>query len=274
MARKKKQEESSGDSAGWLTTYTDLTTLLMTFFVLLLSMATIDDNRKREALNSLVGAFGLLPSGRVPIGTTKGMDVREASPPMKPTRPLDFTMLKEITLKNNLDDQVKVQREGRKYVLSIDGRVLFEPGTQTLTPEMRTYLSILAIYLKKSSYDIEIRGHCDPYEDLSGAFGPRYLWVLSAKRAFAVSQFLQSRGIPPNRISAHGFGAYWPLVDSLRYPYLRYKNSRVEIVIGRNATIPTYLARARPRPVPFLNYKDFLFKLFPHPGRDKPQARK
>ena len=261
---KKKDDEQPKQGGGWLTTYTDLTILLMTFFVLLLSMSVIDENRKREALNSLVGAFGLLPSGRCPAGVLKGTDVREPSPPLEPTRPLDPKLLKEITVKNNLDKDIAVTKEANKIVLRISNRVLFDTGSTRLNPEIQSYLAILAAYLRCSHYDVEIRGYCDPYRDLPETPTFHYLWVLSAKRALSVAQFLIYQGIPKTRLSAHGFSCYWPLVDSIRYPHLRYKNSRVEIIIGpRSDTIPAILVKPRPRAPHFFNYKDFLFSLFP-----------
>lgn len=265
MARKRKKTDAGGgaDSAGWLTTYTDLTTLLMTFFVLLLSMSVMDENRKREVLNSLVGAFGILPAGRSPIGKPKGIDVRKPSSPMEATNPLNFELLKEITFQNNLDTEVQLSREGDKFLLRINERVLFQPGTVTLRPEMQAYLSVLAARLREADRDVEVRGHTDPYEDLSGKFGPNHEWVLATQRAQAVSRYLEQQGLATDRISSHGFASYWPLVDSLKYPYLRYKNSRVEIVMGRNETLPTNLIKKTPRPIPFFRYKNFWFQLFP-----------
>lgn len=264
MARKRKKSSGGGGGeAGWLTTYTDLCTLLMTFFVLLLSMSVIDENRKREALNSLVGAFGLLPAGRSQIGAEKGTDVREGSAPLEATSPLNFDLLKEVTLKNNLDADIEVTKEGDKFLLRINQRVLFEPGTVTLRPELQAYLAALAVRLKGSKYDIEIRGHVDPYEDLDGRYGPNHGWALSAQRAQAVAMFLLEQGLSADRISAHGFGSYWPLVDGLKMPHLRYKNSRVEIVLGRNEVLPSTLIRQKPQPIPYYRYKNFWFQLFP-----------
>ena len=264
MARKKKRNSGGGGGGeGWLTTYTDLCTLLMTFFVLLISMSVIDENRKREALNSLVGAFGLLPAGRSPIGAGKGTDVREGSAPLEATSPLNFDLLKEVTLKNNLAPDIEVTKEGDKFLLRINQRVLFEPGTVILHPELQAYLAALAAKLKDSKYDIEIRGHIDPYEDLDGRFDSHHGWALSAQRAQAVARFLLGQGLSAERISAHGFGSHWPVVDGLKLAHLRYKNSRVEIVLGRNELLPTTLVRQKPRPIPYYRYRNFWFRLFP-----------
>lgn len=272
MARKRKKsdEGGGGDSAGWLTTYTDLTTLLMTFFVLLLSMSVMDENRKREVLNSLVGAFGILPAGRSPIGKPKGIDVRKPSAPMEATDPLNFELLKEIIFQNNLSTEVQLAREDEKFLLRINERVLFQPGTVILRPEMEAYLSELAARLKNADCDIEVKGHTDPYEDLSSKFGPHHEWVLSTQRAQAVSRYLEQQGLATDRISSHGFASHWTMVDSFKYPYLRYKNSRVEIVMGRNETLPTSLIKKTPRPIPFFRYKNFWFRLFPG-ARDRAQ---
>jgi len=53
MAKKKKHDADDGPSQGWMLTFCDLVTLLLTFFVMLNSMAVRDDRRVRLALGSL-----------------------------------------------------------------------------------------------------------------------------------------------------------------------------------------------------------------------------
>lgn len=64
MARKKRQKESSGGSPEWLTTYSDLVTLLLCFFVLLFSFSEIDASKFRNIMNSFQGGAGVL-SGEI-----------------------------------------------------------------------------------------------------------------------------------------------------------------------------------------------------------------
>ncbi|RLB14628.1 MAG: flagellar motor protein MotB, partial [Deltaproteobacteria bacterium] len=71
----KKKQEQSQNTNSWLTTYTDLMILLLTFFVLLISISVVDANKQRVALNSLVGAFGFKPGGHSVIGVKKGMNI-------------------------------------------------------------------------------------------------------------------------------------------------------------------------------------------------------
>lgn len=269
MARKEREESSGGGEGGsWLTTYTDLCTLLLTFFVLLLSMSVIDPERKKEALNSLVGAFGFLSGGRSPIGEEIGKDIREATPPIKENSPISYDMLKELTIRNNLDPEADIIKEENRIVVRINDRILFEPGSLRLTPQGEKFLALLGVYLKKGFEEIEIRGHVDMYEMPGNPEWPQQAWKLSTLRALEVYRFFLDMGISPERMSAHGMSYFWPVVDSTQYPHLRYKNRRIEIIIGRNPTIPQSLFSKKPSPHSYVNYKNFFFRLFPKIGEE------
>lgn len=267
---RKPADDGAPESGRWLTTYCDLCTLLLTFFVLLLSMSMIDETRKRVALDSLVGAFGFLPYGRSPIGKEKGMDVSEPAAPMITDAPFDFEMLQEITQKNELDPDVKLLKKEEKLVIVIDEKVLFRSGTFELQPRMQDYLGTLARYLKNDPRELEIRGHTDRFEMLGHPRWTDYSWELSTRRAMAVSRYLMSQGIAADRLSAHGFSYHRPVVDGQRFPHLRHKNHRVEIIVGVIDTLPSSLVKSRAQGSPFFNYKNFIFRMFPMPAADRP----
>lgn len=262
MGRKSK-EETKQNTNQWITTYTDLMTLLLTFFVLLLSMSVKDEIRTRKALNSLVGAFGLLPGGRSPLGKAKGTDIRDPSAPILPSKPIDFELLKELTTSNELNPDIQILKRKHKLVIRINQRVLFAPGSTELSPHIMDYLKMLAEYLRVSQSDIEISGHSDRYEDLRNPNWSEYSWKLSAQRAQLVHDFFLQQGIAAERLSAHGFSYFKPIVDSLLFPDLRYKNQRVEIMLGANSKVPTKLLGTKPKPKSHINYKDFLFRIRP-----------
>ena len=58
MARKKKKSGGGDELPAWLVTFSDMMTLLLTFFVMLNSMAVIDERRKLVAIGSIIGTFG------------------------------------------------------------------------------------------------------------------------------------------------------------------------------------------------------------------------
>jgi len=274
MAKEDKENGGGGEGGGWLTTYTDLCTLLLTFFVLLLSMSIIDPEKKKEALSSLVGAFGFLTGGRAIIGNPVGTDIREVIAPIQPSSPISFEMLREMTLKNNLNLDVDIIKEKERIIIRINDRILFKKNSYQLSPKGEKFLAALGMYLKKSPEGIEVRGHADPYEMPGNPKWPKLAWELSARRALAVYKFLLDIGIQPNRISAHGMSYYWPVVNSLEMPHLRYKNRRVEIIIGRNPTIPASIYTQEKSPHGYVNYKNFFFRLFPSFGGKDRNAQK
>ncbi len=268
-SRKKKSGGDEGPPAdGWLTTYCDLCTLLLTFFVLLLSMSVIDNTRQKQALNSLVGAFGFLPGGRTAIGTPKGTDISEFEAPMEKNT-LNFDMLREVTMRNELEKDVEIIKKDESLTIVLHQKILFEPGSFELKPAARRYLSQLLPYLAQDSREIEIGGHTDRFEKIETPGWEKLSWTMSAKRAMAVYRYLLSQGLDPTRVSAHGFSFHKPLVDGIQYPHLRERNQRVEIVLTYSRNLPASLLQEEPRSNPFFNYKNFFFRLFPMPEKGR-----
>lgn len=264
QSQRKRLNVEAPNTNRWLITYTDLCTLLMTFFVLLVSMSALDHKRERKALDSLAGSFGYLTGGTSKDIRKEGQSPLSPKNSATPGRSMDIKMLRELALSSNLGtDQVTKERD--KIVLQINQKVLFHPGSTELLPEIKGYLTSLATYLARGEKDVEIRGHTDIYEGVHEAGWPDRSWDLSAKRALAVYSFFQNRGLEAKRMSSHGFSYHRPLVSSLEFPQLSEKNQRVEIVIGPNDSIPSDMLQQQRKANPYFNYKNFFFRLYPMP---------
>ncbi len=266
MASRKDQEDTPSVNR-WMITYTDLCILMLTFFVLLISMSAVDQKRERLALNSLVGSFGLKPGGRTPIGYEKGKDPGQAAARLLSPPAVDMGTLTQMRAVAGLDSEVDLFKDSDKTVIRLTHRELFRAGTFDLNPSVIPYLTALAAHLAQSEEEIEICGHTDTYEDMSSGDWSQHSWEISVNRARGVYDFLRNHGIDAKRISAHGFSYYQPLVDGIEFPQFRFKNMRVEILLGKNENRPAALAERQPTPSHFFNYKNFFFRLYPVPGK-------
>ncbi|NCD24465.1 MAG: flagellar motor protein MotB [Deltaproteobacteria bacterium] len=241
MAREKK-EESSGAGMGWLVTFADLMTLLLTFFVLLLSMATMDRSIMREIAVSLVGDEGLAPSkgaGKVPAKfefieqTLQDQEkIFENHQRLKDTLFPDEVLPKDMprnALLNNLE--VLARPEGVAIVLS-EG-LLFQSGQSELNESSKKLLSEFVAFLASYPVPVNIAGYTD---NVPG--GAKDNYVLSAERAMAVLTFFLEQGFEPERFSVSAYGPDFPLAEN-NSPEGRAKNRRVEILL--KTTGRTYL---------------------------------
>ena len=138
MARKKKASSGGGaeEVPAWMITFSDLTTLLMTFFVLLVSMASLTDTSKRKvALGSVSGKFGTGAPNLDDLTTARGKSVD----------PGPINMFKDLQgLKKRVweDPNSDLRFEYNSLIqrLSIDADVLFGPGSAELSPKGRQLL--------------------------------------------------------------------------------------------------------------------------------------
>ena len=242
MAIRRKRSDSADSSATWLVTFADLMTLLLSFFVLLLSMSSMDKSILRDVVSHFVGDMGLAPkkgAGRI---TTKFefMDRVIANPAEaldNPQRIKDLLFPDEIlpegmtrsTLDENL--QVLVRPEGIALVLS-DG-LLFDTGESALKEDSRKLLAEFARFLASVTMPVNVSGYTD---NVPSSRTDNY--TLSAQRAMSVLSFFLQQGFDPRRFSVSAYADAFPLGDN-DTPEGRAKNRRVEILL--KTTSRTYL---------------------------------
>ena len=228
------------NSSSWLTTFNDLVTLLMVFFVLLFTMSTIDEKKMGEFQHALQSGLGILKEG-----TQVSVDV-QGNQPVKDMSHVNTqaegttkahhqqTLQADIesalgTLENAIGIQVAYTEQGVR--LGFEDSVFFDLGRAEIRSEGYAILDKLAGVLKKMSYPIRVEGHTDNVPIHTQRFPSN--WELSTARAVNVVKYFADAGrIGPQRLSAVGYGESKPLVanDSQQQ---RAKNRRVEIVLTR-----------------------------------------
>jgi chemotaxis protein MotB len=251
-------EKRKIETNAWMTTYTDLMILLLTFFVLLLSMATIDKRKKRLALNSFVGAFGFKPGALSILGKPKGTNITVGDAPLQ-KEDVQFERLRNIAMTHNLASDVSMTKQLERTIISFNNRVLFKMGSDQVEPAGRGFLLEFAHSIKDSVKLLELRGYVAPTELAFQSDKLKYSMRLSSKRAFAVYHFLREQGgIPVEKIVAHGFGTNSPEEEIEGGG--KGSNRLVEIILDYEEEIPYRLKKAD-RKSRLLDFKGFLFRV-------------
>ena len=257
MMAKKKKEEAKINTNAWMTTYTDLMTLLLTFFVLLLSLSIIDQERKLKAINSLVGAFGFKPGALSILGEPKGLNITMGTAPMRKEE-ISFEQLRNIALKNGLETDLTMIKEQERVVINIDEKVLFDSGSTEINPKNIAFLTEFSDVLREDGSRIEMRGFAANSEIVFDQDPFMRAMVLSSKRAFAVYKFLAFQGkIPLERMVAHGFGVPNTGTGSPNDKSLHRR--QVKIILDYRDRVPYHL-KSRKEKGSFLDFKGFFFR--------------
>ncbi|WP_194190912.1 OmpA family protein [Clostridium chrysemydis] len=238
MARKKKKPESEGLKGDeWLGTYSDMVTLLLTFFILLYSMSSVDSEKLKQlskAFNQvMVGTKGDsilqydLYDGEVPLvgGESDNKDISDTAQSM-------YKGVKEFVKDNNLSDTVDITEDERGVILQLKDSILFQTGESKLKPESKDILNKINTLLKSVPNSIVVEGHTDNVPIHNSEYDSN--WDLSTARAVTVVRyFIEEKGENPSRFSASGYGEYKPLVAN-NSDDNRSKNRRVNILIVAN----------------------------------------
>jgi chemotaxis protein MotB len=217
-----EEEEPKEEGApAWVVTFGDMMSLLLTFFVLLLSFSEVDAVKYRALSESLREAFGI-HRGQTVFNNPKETEKQETR---KGTSGELFDSLKSI-IPQSFPGAMPNQRDGESTVVRVPGTLLFESGKATLKPEMLESLRTMAELLKsKPDVVLQVEGHTDDVPINTVQFASN--WELSASRAIAVIRFFMAEGIPAERLSAAGYADSRPLVPN-DGPENREVNRRVE----------------------------------------------
>jgi len=125
-------------------------------------------------------------------------------------------------------NDLQAKQTDRGMVMTLSD-VLFDTGRATLKPGATRDLDRLAQALKDNANTrVKIEGYTDSVGSMA------YNQGLSERRAQAVADALEVRGVPPDRYQVEGLGKEYP-VASNNTPEGRQQNRRVEIVFSDNA---------------------------------------
>lgn len=238
-----------------MTTFADLMALMLTFFVLLLSMSSTNEKKYEEALRSIQAAFGKPMHGYMTgTGTGRiigqGMDMpqpeqevqaqaqetldTEVTPPRVTQKTIDATDALYRRLNNAMKQEIKsnaieVHKYNDKVLIRFQDVIAFDLASAKLRDNFIPVLNRVSQTLSGIDGSILVVGHTDDLPITTSRF--RSNWDLSAARAASVVQHMLKIGrLPANRIIASGRADTIPLVPN-DSPGNRAKNRRVEIVV-------------------------------------------
>lgn len=220
--------DPASDDSRWLLTYTDIITLILTLFVLLLTYASFDER-------------GISKPGSV-INT---IDQDASNKPDKAFLPIELLQITQERLQRQKQEKIealqakvdallesqsnlksRINDEG--VYLDLASEILFPIGRAALNDSGRALVQQAADVLKRTDNVVMIEGHTDSIPIATRQFPSN--WELSAARATAVLRQLQEEGISKNRMRAVAFADTQPLFLN-NTPQGRAENRRVSILL-------------------------------------------
>jgi chemotaxis protein MotB len=210
----------------WMVTFGDLMSLLLCFFVLLLSFSTMDPAMFKEVSGSLERAFGVQKQ-EITFDIPKGIDI--VSREFNPVFSVDVVMekIKSAIKLELIKGEVEVEALTDRVILRMNDEITFAPGSDRLTPKAEKILDKIRTIVETVPGKIIVEGYTDD-SPVAGKFPSN--WHLSSARASSVVSFmLQKHSILPKRMAATGYGASRPRVPN-DTPEHRAANRRVDIV--------------------------------------------
>ena len=232
---KKKCPDCPQCLPAWLAAFGDLMSLLLCFFVLLLSMSSMDAKKISEAIGSLSGAMSVLEGG---IKTEVSKQRIQESTPIEAQ---DETSAQVNRVAQAMGDANEIMQKGTGpsitleeaqdgFVIELPASLLFKSGSATIYNEdTLLFLKRIALIIDTLPNEtrVSVQGHTDSQGPGANSIF-KDNWELSSARAIAVLQELLLDGVDPKRISAAGFAEFTPKSTNATKSG-REKNRRVEL---------------------------------------------
>ncbi len=223
--------ESGGTFQVMMTT---LNMLLLAFFIVLNSIAVIDENRKLQALGSLLGTFGLLTSGVSPSLSEEEKQINPRSIEMAVFHESVMKMLQrieKIAMEESLGKYTSLQMGADGMLIYLMNRITFVEGKTVLQPKAKKMLGSVAMLLANVTGEINIIGYASPGSYKAGPYTDD--WSLSYARAGKAARYIiDVAGIKPERVSIAGYGFMKPLFPGRSRELGRF-DDRLELVLDR-----------------------------------------
>lgn len=243
---KKSEDEPKKGAPAYMNTYGDMMTLLLCFFVLLVSMSTIDAEKFQALVASFQANVSILQGGtslnpnntmlqngmnQLPVADPSQLFLQEA---------INNQVIEQVTedlnqyiADKNLESSVTVEGQGDEVIIRFSDVLLFDNGKAEIKAGAIPTLSALGEKLKSymdEGYTLNIEGHTDNVPINTSQFPSN--WYLSSARAIAVASFyIDQMDFDRTKIVCIGSGEFKPIGDNST-PEGRASNRRVEVKLS------------------------------------------
>ena len=224
----------------WMITFSDLCTLLIAFFVLILSMSTLNPKAVKSTFGKFNSSVGRALSKKVNGGNrTAGVEM-QIDRIKEGIVPAPSLLFKDLPPPSSMSDPasfsaktawIRKEKTTDSFSFILDDELLFVNGSMEIQPDAALLLEAMSLFLRDSPYRAFIAGHTDAgptgVEQLASGVDP------ALQRAEIVLFFLLSRGnISPKKVALGSYGSSRPIAGNTTQAGRRM-NRRVEILFER-----------------------------------------
>ncbi|MFZ5764713.1 MAG: flagellar motor protein MotB [Thermodesulfobacteriota bacterium] len=212
----------------WMCTFSDMMSLLLCFFILILSFSVMDVKKYQEVAGSMKDAFGSQKT-KVDVFSIQGEKMISTT---FDTVPLHVQIKVAKAFTEELEGgMVESEYTEEGLVLRVKGNVAFDSGRAAIKEDFLPFLDKMGKLAQEMDLAIEVSGHTDNVPLKPGASAYKSNWGLSAARAVAVVEYwTEKMRIAPEKLATAGFAEGRPVAanDSEQG---RAANRRVEFKI-------------------------------------------
>ncbi len=240
---------------GWMATFSDMVTLLLTFFVLLLSFAKTETAKYEAALGSIRNAFGgnvlkqgkVLQLGKSPDDAPSMLEALQTAKPF----PIDFLTMEGLLDRHEINrESAEDLREMRSVIKSYDlsdsttfyempegikvrvkDMIFFKEGSTKISSISVEIFQRLLNLMKSKDWKIFVEGHAA----LGETSNKLDAFTISSTRALAVTRTLIKMGVGAGKIVTISYGDTRPNIakESQEQKRFRKKDRRVEFMLRK-----------------------------------------
>ena len=213
---RRRRPNFDDSSSSWLVTYSDVITLLLAFFVMILAVSDLNQG-KVEALREGISE---MMTGEAP--PTPFTDIKDG--------------LEQLINEQGLQDQVSVTLDQKGVKVEFANIALYASGSADIKPSSLSTLNQVTQVIRETSHQthmIEVEGHTDDVPINTQKFPSN--WELSSSRATNVVKYLLAQGIEKERLKAAGYADSRPKenTESLSIEQQRQANRRIVVFVRR-----------------------------------------
>lgn len=213
---RRRRPNFDDSSSSWLVTYSDAITLLLAFFVMILSVSDLNQG-KVEALKE--GLSEMMTGDAPPTPFT---DIKDG--------------LETLISEKGLENQVSVTLDAKGVKIEFANVSLYQSGSADIKPQAIATLKEVTRVIRETSHKthlVEVQGHTDDVPIHTEKFPSN--WELSSVRAINIVKYLLDQGIDKERLKAAGYADSRPKenIENLSLEQQRQNNRRIVVFVKR-----------------------------------------